>query len=200
MTTRDEIRERLEDALATQRCDAVCRQRGTHGAENCYLSIELSKIQADAVLGVLDHPTLLALLDTCPTDATESVALPRVPATPTPSVEDESREALIALCEAAAVPMDKWRNRDSASAQQQVGQALALLRAGCPFTVLRGQPTAHYNGHLLSDDKTLWVDISFRGFQAFEYGGGREDGYWDDETFYLPAAARLQEAAGNDWY
>jgi len=51
---------------------------------------------------------------------------------------EDTREELIALCEAALVPESEWRNRDSAGAQRQIGEAWALLRAGCPYRILPG--------------------------------------------------------------
>lgn len=58
-----------------------------------------------------------------------------------------TREDLLALCERAFVPHDRWRNRDSSSAQRQLGEAYALLKAGCDFYV---------SGK--SDTGTLWAD------------------------------------------
>lgn len=73
----EEIRERIYEAL--NEADAAglptIREPGEMGTTLSY-SIDWRSL-ADAVLGVLDHPTLLALLDTCPTDAAASVALPR---------------------------------------------------------------------------------------------------------------------------
>lgn len=98
------------------------------------------------------------------------------------------RETLIALCERGFVPQERWRNRDSASAQLQLGQAYALLRAGCDFTP--DGDTSH-DSH--------WIDIEYRGFDYFEgdYDGA---GRLDDDTFYIPTAERLDRTAGKDWY
>lgn len=104
---------------------------------------------------------------------------------------DYTREELIALCERAPAQMSDWYNRDSASAHLQLGQAWALLRAGCPFQVITV-------GHMATTDTTIWVHIEWKGFQAFELG--LEDGGMDDDEFYIPTAKRLDDVGGRDWY
>lgn len=102
---------------------------------------------------------------------------------------DPSRAELVALCEAAIVPMGKWHDRDSATAHEQVGRAWALLRAGAPFTVCSEPPCA-------TDNEMVWVYISWRGFDSFELG---DDGSLR-ETFYIPTRQRITASAGRDWY
>ena len=70
------------------------------------------------------------------------------------------RAALIKICEDAIVPETQWRNRDSSDAQQQIGQAWALLRAGCEYQVLT-------EGDLKTDGSTVWVEITHAGFGFF---------------------------------
>lgn len=101
-------------------------------------------------------------------------------------MSDISREALIALCERAVVPIDRWRNRDSAAAQRQVGDALVLLRAGATITE---------SSSPASTGETHWIDLSFPGFGYFDW-----DGEWETETFYIPTAERLGRVEGGDWY
>lgn len=96
------------------------------------------------------------------------------------------REGLLAICEAAFVPQDKWRNRDSSAAQQQVGECYSMLRAGCDFWVRE------------DEKQTLWVTVEYHGFDYFEYGS--EEGCCSSETYYLPTRARLDQVAGKDWY
>lgn len=99
-----------------------------------------------------------------------------------------TREKLISICERAIVPEDKWMNRDSASSQKQLGECYAWLKAGCNFEVLE-------KGNLKTDDNTVWVLISVKGFCWFE------EGYeLDEETFYLPTEKRLKKNEGGDWY
>jgi hypothetical protein len=109
---------------------------------------------------------------------------------------DYTREELIAICERATVPVEKWRNRDSAGAQQKVGLAWVMLKAGADFYInppRQGKQGCHTNS------ETIWVDLYWPGFQAFEYG--RDDhANWEDEQVYLPTPARLEKSAGNDWY
>lgn len=61
---------------------------------------------------------------------------------------DYSREELIALCEQAVVPQDKWCNRDSAGCQEQVGHLWAMLKAGCAYQI-------DTEGEFPSDEQTL---------------------------------------------
>ena len=101
-----------------------------------------------------------------------------------------TREDLIAVCERGRVPQDKWHDRDSAAAQRQLGEAWALLSAGCDFKVLD-------KGTLKSDAKTTWVEITFKGFAYME---DPEPEMLRSENFYLPTVAQLDHAAGGDWY
>jgi hypothetical protein len=99
-------------------------------------------------------------------------------------------EELIARCEAAVVPVERWSNRDSAGAQRQIGEALVLLRAGAEWREAIDPK---------SDERTLWIEITYPGFEAFECG--RDDRtYWADDLFYIPTAARVAASEGSDWY
>lgn len=101
--------------------------------------------------------------------------------------ETPTREMLLELCERAlSVPQSSWSNRDSSAATRQLGEAYALLRAGCEFDVRR-------------DGRTYWVRITYHGFDYFE-GSYDGPGFPDDERFYVPTAERLDESAGRDWY
>lgn len=106
--------------------------------------------------------------------------------------EEYAREDLLAICERSFVAHAAWSNRDTADAQRQLGECYALLRAGCDFTVLRGPMGLH---GLETDDQTVWVEITWKGFAVFDY-----DGDWDTETYYLPTVARLDLRNGGDWY
>jgi hypothetical protein len=112
-----------------------------------------------------------------------------------------TRDELISLCERGLrqATVDTWCDRDSAGACQQLGVAFALLCAGAKFVVLDGTNHPHPSeSHLKTDGKTIWVHFDFPGFNAFEMGHDEDDGYWDDETAYIPSAARLDQ--GGDWY
>lgn len=112
-----------------------------------------------------------------------------------PDAEEHDRIMLIGLCRRGLVPQSKWSNRDSASSQIKIAKAGALLAAGCEFEIRR---TAKYERDgCVSDDRMWWVDITWRGFDAFEYG--MDEGASLD-TFYIPTQARLDEVAGADWY
>lgn len=99
-----------------------------------------------------------------------------------------TRDELIDLCIRGSVPQDRWCNRDSASAQRQLGECLALLAAKCDFTV---SPTI---GGSSDNGRTWWVTVYFKGFNYFEVG---EE---SNEDFYVPSANRIAEAKGGDWY
>lgn len=105
--------------------------------------------------------------------------------TPSAAKDAPKREHLIDLCERGVVPENRWYDRDSATAQRQLGEALALLRAGCDFR-LSAAPA--------SDPDTWWVQIVFKGFGYFDWGGEL-----DDELFYIPTSERLERRDG-DWY
>lgn len=98
-----------------------------------------------------------------------------------------TRDELVAICERAIVAEDAWRDRDSAGAQMQIGQAWALLAAGCEFDIES------------ADDETIWIEVHPRGFMTFECGV-EDAGTADWQTFYLPTPQRLDAAAGTDWY
>lgn len=102
-----------------------------------------------------------------------------------------TREELISICEKAFVPQDKWHDRDSQSAQTQLGEAYALLKDGCKFTVM---VTKDGKG-CSTDDRTIWIEIESKGFARFDWGGELER-----ETYYLPSQKRLKDRKGSDWY
>lgn len=104
---------------------------------------------------------------------------------------DYSREELISLCERAIVPVEKWSDRDSDSAHQNIGQAWAYLKAGCEFRISTEE-------RLTTDEETIWLYFKVPTFQYFEYGDEGE-GY-PEEHCYIPTEKRLQERAGEDWY
>lgn len=100
------------------------------------------------------------------------------------------RAELIECCEYGFVEEDAWWDRDSASAQRQLGEAYALLRAGCDYKIAKDPP---------SGGDTWWVEITFKGFGYFDSGDGPEDR--ETETFYLPTMKRIRERGeGKDWY
>jgi hypothetical protein len=99
-----------------------------------------------------------------------------------------TRDELIAICERAVVPHDRWSDRDTPSAQEGVGKAWVFLRAGCDFRVLT-------SGFVITDDNTIWLEIDHDNFGVIDWGGPRET-----ETFYLPTPERLNANSGKDWY
>lgn len=99
-----------------------------------------------------------------------------------------TRKKLIEICERALVPESKWSDRDSEVAQKRIGEAWALLRAGCSYQVV-------YEDDLIStNDSTIWIKIRSKGFEYFE-GEGK-----NVETFYLPTEKHLNNAQQGDWY
>lgn len=110
--------------------------------------------------------------------------------------DDYTREELVAICERAVVPVEKWTNRDSSGAQHGVGVAWVMLKAGADFYINPARPGVR-GCH--TDDDTIWIDIYWPGFQAFEYGRS-DHANWEDASVYLPTPARLDRADGDDWY
>lgn len=96
-----------------------------------------------------------------------------------------TREELIDLCTRGVVAQEHWHDRDSAGAQRQLAEARTLLLSGCAFK-LADDPE--------SDKNTLWIKITFEGFDYFEIGELTE------ESFYIPTDERLNKAKGEDWY
>ena len=103
-----------------------------------------------------------------------------------PLKTDYTREELIALCERAIVAEDLWHNRDSATAQQKIGRCWALLKAGCAFKITNSK----------DQFGSINLDITYAGFDCFEYG----EGYEDEDSFYIPTAEKLDAVDGKDWY
>lgn len=102
-----------------------------------------------------------------------------------------TRHELIELCDRGVVSESQWLDRDSARAQQQLGQCRALLAAGCDYGIADSPE---------STESTLWIEVRYRGFNWFESGGpGPDDEQLDVETFYVPTAKRLDDRVG-DWY
>lgn len=99
------------------------------------------------------------------------------------------RQDLIRLCEDAVVPHKKWGNRDTSDAHRQLGEAWALLKAGCKFEIST-------KGDLKTDAETVWVKIFFTGFSGFEAGVEENE----SETFYLPTRKRIKDNSREDWY
>lgn len=126
-----------------------------------------------------------------------------------------SREELIAICQDAVVPCEKWRNRDSRCSQVQISDIHALLCVGAEFEI--GGDT---------DDYTIW--ICFKNLtdeqkaKRLEYRlaiDSREDYFkkcdpnYESEMFesdgidvnclyevYMPTRERLEQVKGEDWY
>ncbi|VXC06823.1 hypothetical protein [Aeromicrobium sp. 9AM] len=105
---------------------------------------------------------------------------------------DYTREDLIAICEKAIVPESDWSDRDSQRSQVKIGQAWALLKAGCDWHLADDPET---------DARTIWIEIYSQGFNWFEGGyDGRDDEFLTRDLFYLPTPGRLIKADGKDWY
>lgn len=102
---------------------------------------------------------------------------------------DYTRSELIDLCEKAIVNIKNWSDRDSAEAQRQIGDGWALLKSGCPFTVLS-------EGNLITDNTTIWIEHRFTDFMGYECDCAENA----TETSYIPTQSRLDEAKGTDWY
>lgn len=106
------------------------------------------------------------------------------------------------LCLDGMVEQQYWSNRDSAKAVIQLGQAYALLATFCKFVVLRGE-TEGSTSHLKTDGQTIWIEVTYKGFDWFEGDGSgdRSDRLCSRDTFYIPTRQRLDNArVQRDWY
>jgi len=93
------------------------------------------------------------------------------------------RQHLLEICARACIAQSEWRNRDSASAQQGVGKAWAMLSAGCAYRICRELDDAP----CITDGRTIWLELFHPA----------EDEY---TTAYLPTIARLERHGRQDWY
>jgi hypothetical protein len=114
---------------------------------------------------------------------------------------DYSREELLAICEKAFVSQSDWTDRDSASAQLQLGEAYSLLKAGCDFDIEHDPDS---KSGCSTDDKTIWIQFYVHDFIYFECDMSEDKEHRGtcsaDYHFYLPTLARLKEVGGKDWY
>jgi hypothetical protein len=101
-----------------------------------------------------------------------------------PEQQQLNRDALIQLCERAIVPHDKWRNRDTPEAQQQLGRLWMFLKSGCEFVI-----TEH-------SDRTVKLSVKYRDFDFFEGSSS----VLETDYFYLPTEQRLDKVKGEDWH
>lgn len=112
-----------------------------------------------------------------------------------------TREDLIKICELAIVNEKYWKDRDTESAQRNVGICWILLKCGCDFEV---QYDKEYDTDgCVTDEKIIWLYIYSKGFRYFEYSDGNEENdreYKEKIILYLPTMKRLAEAKGKDWY
>ncbi|MGL5059292.1 MAG: hypothetical protein ACRC62_04855 [Microcoleus sp.] len=113
------------------------------------------------------------------------------------SKKDEfPRERLIKICERAAVNVKDWSNRDSPSAQEKLGLCWILLKDGCDFRVI--MKSSDPRDGCVTNDRTIWLKIRWPNFNDMEWGD--EGNCSNEEIFYLPTEARLDESNGSDWY
>lgn len=104
-------------------------------------------------------------------------------------MKEYTRTELIEICEKAIIDHTKWSDRDSSASIIQIGTCWALLKANCEFEVL-------HKGGLITDTKTIWVEVKYTDFMGFECGEKNNK----EETFYLPTEEILIETEGRDWY
>jgi hypothetical protein len=97
-----------------------------------------------------------------------------------------TREKIIELCDKGIVPLDKWSNRDTPSAQSGIGLIRTYLIAGCDFKLDNAE----------DEFDPSWIgapsiELLFE-FSAEEFG--------DCECGYFPSEKCLEVVNGNDWY
>lgn len=98
-----------------------------------------------------------------------------------------SREELIALCEKAIIPLNKWRNRDTPEGQAQLGICWAYLKAGCDFK---------------ADEGIYFVilNIFHPTFNTIERQEGLGGPELEESSFYIPTQRQLDRKKGGDWH
>jgi hypothetical protein len=98
-----------------------------------------------------------------------------------------SREELITLCEKAVVSVEKWENRDTPAAQEQIGICWAYLKAGCEFEVIESDAFYHQ------------ISIFHPTFHTIESQQPMEPMELEETSFYVPTQQRIESSEG-DWY
>jgi hypothetical protein len=107
-----------------------------------------------------------------------------------------SREKLIEICEKSIVPLPEWGDRDTPSAQENVGLCWVLLKSGCDFSVL--VEPEEKGDRCVTDERSIWLRIRWPSFLDFECE--KEGDPSNQELFYLPTERRLEKTQGGDWY
>ena len=92
---------------------------------------------------------------------------------------------LIDICEKSFIKEDNWNNRDSESAQRQLGECYVLLKDGCEYKINEN-----------STDNFILLTIYSKGFTYFDWGNNVKE----EREYYIPTYKRLEETNGKDWY
>lgn len=101
-------------------------------------------------------------------------------------IDAKLRLGFLKLCSAAIVPVELWSSPHTAENQQEIGRAIALLQAGCRFTIDQED----------SDEQTWAITIFAKGFDGFSYGHPDEE-----HRFLIPTEGLLRSAMMDmkDW-
>ena len=115
------------------------------------------------------------------------------------------RNEMIALCDQAVVPVDKWMDRDSCKAHQQIGQLRMLLKAGCNFEIMTKYTEKDSQmPEMCTSKNTIWVRVFGPDFKWVEMHGiddvPEDYNKHEIDTFYLPTYSKVKAADGEDWY
>jgi len=102
----------------------------------------------------------------------------------------------------------KWHDRDSESAQANIGRVWQLLKCGCEFKVVV-KDTDTKDSRAVTDGETIWLLFWVHNFSWFENspheeGENEHDGYERDSSgewlhFYIPTISKIFKANGGDW-
>lgn len=113
---------------------------------------------------------------------------------------DWTREELIAICQRAVVPVKDWRHLQAAEVHEKHGLCWVLLTAGCEFTVQPAAPEGTRRS-CATDAQYIWVFIAWPDVSDLRLGTRPKAPAGSNcAAFRLPTPARLDEAAGKDWY
>ena len=99
-----------------------------------------------------------------------------------------TKKELIELCNLGEVTYDKWQNRDSYLAQQNLHIAKLTLQGGCDFKISIKEDDKK-NGYA-TNEETIWIEIFYDNWENKEE--------W--HTHYIPTKKRLEKSKNGDWY
>jgi hypothetical protein len=136
-----------------------------------------------------------------PSAATVDVPSTPIDATASPTIRtDWTRGELIAICERAVVAVSDWNRMEGPEAHEKLGLCWVLLKAGCDVDVMPPSRPG-VTGGCATTDQHIWVVLSWPSASDLRMGFRPQATTGSNcAAFRLPTPARLNQAAGKDWY